>query len=95
MIIERDSEEAHSSLSALGSLCGAWKSYLFSPARLLWVKTRFQIRPDRIFGRGGRMLVATLGDAGKGWGKGSSVGAMVKARKLGWREYRHWQGGRV
>jgi hypothetical protein len=37
--------------------------------------------------------VVTLGDGGEGWGVGSSVGDMVKARRMGWEEYR--QGGRV
>jgi hypothetical protein len=90
-MIEWDSEGAHSSLSVLGSLCGAWKSYLFSPARLLWVKTLFEIPPDRIFGRGGSMPIATLGDAGEGWREGCSVRDMVKARGDGVEEYR--QGG--
>jgi hypothetical protein len=89
-MIERDSEgTTHSSLSVLGSLCGAWKSYLFSPARLLWVKMRFQIRPDRIFGRGGRMPISTLGYAGEDWGEGYSVEDMAKERRMGWEEYRH------
>jgi len=53
------------------------------------VKTRLQIRPERISGRGGSMLIRMLGDEGKERGEGSSVGDMVKARRtqMGWEEY--------
>ena len=67
----------------LGSLSGAWKSYLFSPARLQWVNTRFLIRPDLIFGRGGSFPIATLEGAGKELGEEYSAENMVRIRRMG------------
>jgi hypothetical protein len=72
----------------LGSLSGAWKLYLFSPARLPWVKVRLLICPDRIFGRGGRIPIGTLGSLEEEWGEEYSVEDMVRTRRKGGRYQR-------
>ena len=51
------------------------------------MKTHSQITLDWIFGRGGRLPVAALVDAGDGSGEGRSVGDMVKAKG-------RWVGGK-
>jgi hypothetical protein len=73
----------------LGSSLGAWKSSLFSPARLLWVKTRFLVCKDRIFGRGGSVPFVTLGSAGEELGGEGSEKDMAGRRMR--RKYR-WGG---
>ena len=57
------------------------------------MKTRFEIRLEQIFGRGGSMPIARLGEAGEGRVEGCSVGDMVKAERMVWGEYR--LGGKV
>ena len=46
------------------------------------MKMRLRIDPDRIFGRGGSVLTATLGEAGEGWGTEHSAEDMVNARRV-------------